>query len=108
MNQKKSIWQQADSFLSLSRKVIINGVTVLFLIVITFSVLGGLASSFSGSDEIETKDKILWFKPMGVVVDSKIGVSNSINFNALMEVYLVILKPNYFKSQRFSSSFLLT
>ncbi len=83
MNQKKSIWQQADSFLSISRKIIINGVTVLILVVITFSVLGGLASSFSGSDEIETKDKILWFKPMGVVVDSKIGVSNSINFNGL-------------------------
>ena len=60
MNQKKSIWQQADSFLSLSRKIIINGATVLILVVITFTVIGGVASSFSGSDEIDKKDKILW------------------------------------------------
>ena len=79
MNQKKSIWQQADSFLSLSRKIIINGATVLILVVITFSVIGGVASSFSGSDEIDKKDKILWFKPIGVVVDNSISSSSSID-----------------------------
>ena len=78
MNQKKSIWQQADSFLSLSRKIIINGATVLILVVITFTVIGGVASSFSGSDEIDKKDKILWFKPIGVVVDNSISSSSSI------------------------------
>ena len=79
MNQKKSIWQQADSFLSLSRKIIINGATVLILVVITFSVIGGVASSFSGSDEIDKKGKILWFKPIGVVVDNSISSSSSID-----------------------------
>ena len=79
MNQKKSIWQQADSFLSLSRKIIINGATVLILVVITFTVIGGVASSFSGSDEIDKKDKILWFKPIGVVVDNSISSSSSID-----------------------------
>jgi len=79
MNQKKSIWQQADSFLSLSRKIIINGATVLVLIVITFTVIGGVASSFSESDEIDKKDKILWFKPIGVVVDNSISSSSSID-----------------------------
>ena len=79
MNQKKSIWQQADSFLSLSRKIIINSATVLILVVITFSVIGGVASSFSGSDEIDKKDKILWFKPIGVVVDNSISSSSSID-----------------------------
>lgn len=79
MNQKKSIWQQADSFLSLSRKIIINSATILVLIVITFSVIGGVASSFSGSDEIDKKDKILWFKPIGVVVDNSISSSSSID-----------------------------
>ena len=79
MNQKKSIWQQADSFLSLSRKIIINGATVLILVVITFTVIGGVASSFSGSDEIGKQDKILWFKPIGVVVDNSISSSSSID-----------------------------
>ena len=79
MNQKKSIWQQADSFLSLSRKIIINGATVLVLIVITFTIIGGVASSFSESDEIDKKDKILWFKPIGVVVDNSISSSSSID-----------------------------
>ena len=79
MNQKKSIWQQADSFLSLSRKIIINSATILILVVITFSVIGGVASSFSGSDEIDKKDKILWFKPIGVVVDNSISSSSSID-----------------------------
>ena len=79
MNQKKSIWQQADSFLSLSRKIIINGATVLVLIVITFTVIGGVASSFSESDKIDKKDKILWFKPIGVVVDNSISSSSSID-----------------------------
>jgi protease-4 len=79
MNQKKSIWQQADSFLSLSRKIIINGATVLVLIVITFTVIGGVASSFTESDEIDKKDKILWFKPIGVVVDNSISSSSSID-----------------------------
>ena len=37
--------------------------------------MGGLASSFGGEEKVDTKDKILWFKPIGVVVDS--GVNSS-------------------------------
>ena len=75
MTDKKSIWNRASDFLALTRKIFINGVTAILLVVITFSILGGFASSFSGEEKIDTKDKVLWFKPIGVVVDS--GVNSS-------------------------------
>jgi len=84
MSEKKSIWGKADSFLSLSRKIIVNGATALVLVVLTFSILGGIGSAFGGSDEIETKDKILWFKPVGVVVDSEVLGSGSIDLNTIL------------------------
>ncbi len=84
MSEKKSIWGKADSFLSLARKIIVNGATALVLVVLTFSILGGIGSAFGGSDEIETKDKILWFKPVGVVVDSEVLGSGSIDLNTIL------------------------
>ena len=75
MTDKKSIWNRASDFLALTRKIFINGVTAIVLVVITFSILGGFASSFSGEEKIDTTDKVLWFKPIGVVVDS--GVNSS-------------------------------
>ena len=84
MSEKKSIWGKADSFLSLARKIIVNGATALVLVVLTFSILGGIGYAFGGSDEIETKDKILWFKPVGVVVDSEVLGSGSIDLNTIL------------------------
>ena len=84
MSEKKSIWGKADSFLSLARKIIVNGATALVLVVLTFSILGGIGSAFGGSDEVETKDKILWFKPVGVVVDSEVLGSGSIDLNTIL------------------------
>jgi protease-4 len=84
MTEKKSIWGKADSFLSLTRKIIVNGVTGLVLVVITLSILGGVTSIFSGSDEVETKDKILWFKPVGVVVDSEVIGQGSFSLNKIV------------------------
>ena len=84
MSEKKSIWGKADSFLSLARKIIVNGATALVLVVLTFSILGGIGSAFGGSDEIETKDKILWFKPVGVVVDSEVLGAGSIGINTIL------------------------
>ena len=84
MNEKKSIWGKADSFLSLARKIIVNGATALVLVVLTFSILGGVGSVFSGSDEVEVKDKILWFKPIGVVVDSEVLGAGSIGITTLI------------------------
>ena len=84
MNKKKSIWGKADSFLSLARKIIVNGATALVLVVLTFSILGGVGSVFSGSDEVEVKDKILWFKPIGVVVDSEVLGTGSVGLNTIL------------------------
>ena len=84
MTEKKSIWGKADSFLTSTRKIIVNGATALVLVLITFSLLGGIGSMFSGSDEIDKKDKILWFKPIGVVVDSKVLGSGSIDLNTIL------------------------
>ena len=70
---KKSIWKQADDFLSMTRKILVNGITALILIVITFSFIGGIVGSFGdASEEITSEDKVLWFKPIGVVVDTEV------------------------------------
>ena len=70
---KKSIWKQADEFLGMTRKILVNGITALILIVITFSFIGGIVGSFGdSSEEITSEDKVLWFKPIGVVVDTEV------------------------------------
>ena len=84
MSDKKSIWATADNFLTKTRKIIINSVTALLLIVITFSILGGVGSMFSGSDEIDTENKVLWFKPIGVVVDSEVRSGRNIDIDAIL------------------------
>ena len=84
MTEKKSIWAIADGFLTKTRKIIVNSVTALVLIVITFSILGGVGSMFSSQDEIDTKDKILWFKPIGVVVDSEVNIGGSFDLNTIL------------------------
>ena len=86
MSEKKSIWGKADSFLSLTRKIIVNGATALVLVVLTFSILGGVGSAFSGSDKVESKDKILWFKPIGVVVDSEVLGTGSVDLLSLIHI----------------------
>ena len=82
MSKVQSIWSKADRFLSLSRKIFINTLTAIFLIVITFAILGGIGSSFIPEEKIDTKNKILWFKPIGVVVDS--SVSSASSFDSLL------------------------
>ena len=84
MSEKKSIWAIADGFLTKTRKIIVNSFTALVLIVITFSILGGVGSMFSSQDEIDTKDKILWFKPIGVVVDSEVNIGGSFDLNTIL------------------------
>ena len=82
MSKVQSVWSKADKFLTLSRKIIINIATVVVLVVITFSLIGGIGSFFSEEESISTEDKILWFKPVGVVVDS--SSSSSTSFDALL------------------------
>ena len=73
VTNKKSIWKQADEFLGMTRKILVNGITALILIVITFSFIGGIVGSFgNSSEEITSEGKVLWFKPIGVVVDTEV------------------------------------
>jgi len=84
MSEKQSIWSKADSFLTTTRKIIFNSLTALILVIVTFSLLGGIGSMFSSSEEIDTEDKVLWFKPIGVVVDSEVSNSGDFNFNSIV------------------------
>ena len=72
MSKPQSLWSKADRFLTLSRKIVLNTFTALLLIIVTFSILGGIGSMFSSEEGIDKQDKILWFKPIGVVVDSEV------------------------------------
>ena len=84
MSEKQSIWSKADSFLTTTRKIIVNSLTALILVIVTFSLLGGIGSMFSSSEEVDTKDKVLWFKPIGVVVDSEVNSSGNFDFNSIV------------------------
>ncbi|MDA0774985.1 MAG: signal peptide peptidase SppA [Proteobacteria bacterium] len=84
MSEKKSIWAKADSFLTTTRKIIVNSLTALILVIVTFSLLGGIGSIFSSTEEVDTKEKVLWFKPIGVVVDSEVNSSVNFDFNSIV------------------------
>ena len=84
MSKSNSIWKQADSFLAMTRKILVNGVTAIVLIAITFTVLGGIFASFGDSEEVSAENKVLWFKPIGVVVDAEVYGSNNISIEDLL------------------------
>tara|TARA_B100001996_G_scaffold143558_1_gene109198 strand:+ start:117 stop:1955 length:1839 start_codon:yes stop_codon:yes gene_type:complete len=79
MSTAKSIWSKADKFLTITRKIIVNVFTAILLVFITFSILGGFGTMFSPEEKIDTNGKILWFKPIGVVVDSTVDSTPSID-----------------------------
>ncbi|MDA9842723.1 signal peptide peptidase SppA, partial [Gammaproteobacteria bacterium] len=60
------------------------GVTAIVLIAITFTFLGGIFASFGDSEEVSAENKVLWFKPIGVVVDSEVYGSNNISIEDLL------------------------
>ena len=85
MSSKRSIWKQADDFLSMTRKILVNGITAIVLIIITISFMGGIFTSFgSDSDEVSAKDKVLWFKPIGVVVDTEVFGTDTISLDEII------------------------
>ena len=84
MSEKQSIWSKADSFLTTTRKIIVNSLTALILVIITFSLLAGIGSMFGGSEKIDTKNKVLWFKPVGVVVDLEVNSSGNFDINGIV------------------------
>ena len=77
MSKVQSLWSKTDKFLTLSRKIILNSFTAIVLIILTFSIIAGISSFFTSDEKIETDGKILWFKPIGVVVDSSIDSTPS-------------------------------
>ena len=60
-----------DNLLSRFRRLFVNGFTAFFLLIIVIGVFSSIASFFE-SDKIETKDKILYLEPKGVIVDKSI------------------------------------
>ena len=67
----KNVMSFMDNLLSRFRKIFVNGITAFFLLLITIGVFSSIVSLFD-SDEIETKDKILYLEPKGVIVDKAI------------------------------------
>ena len=82
MNKPRSLWSKTDNFLSLIRKLLLNTITAIILVIITFSILGSIVSIFTDDEVLDSKDKILWFKPTGVVVDS--AVNSVPSFDSLL------------------------
>ena len=78
MSKTQSIWSKADKFLTLSRKIFLNSATILVLILITFSMIAGIGTIFSSEEKVNTENKVLWFKPVGVVVDTRTTSAPSI------------------------------
>ena len=72
MENAKSIIAFVDNLLGKFRRVFVNILTVLLLMLITLGIFGSLDSLFQ-SDEIETKDQILYLEPNGVIVDKAIS-----------------------------------
>ena len=68
MSEKQSIWSKADSFLTTTRKIIVNSLTALILVIITFSLLAGIGSMFSGFN-VKGEPKAVDY-PMQTVIDA--------------------------------------
>ena len=76
MKKTDSIWTKTDKFLSGMRRITLNVFTVAFLVFTTVGILatftGTLVNLGSGDEDINTDGKVLWFKPTGVVVDTAV------------------------------------
>ena len=67
----KNIMSFVDKLLSRFRRFFVNSITAFFLLIIVIGVLSSIISVFD-SEEIETKGKILYLEPKGVIVDKAI------------------------------------
>lgn len=70
MGNSKSFWGTVDSFLTKIRKIFLNIVTVIVFLFITIGIVGSFGAMFENEQTIDKEDKVLWFKPTGVVVDT--------------------------------------
>ena len=70
MSETKTFWGTVDSFLTKIRKIFLNIITVIVFLFITVGILGIFGAMFEDEQTVDKKDKVLWFKPIGVVVDT--------------------------------------
>lgn len=70
MGNSKTFWGTVDSFLTKIRKIFLNIVTVIVFLFITIGIVGSFGAMFENEQTIDKEDKVLWFKPTGVVVDT--------------------------------------
>jgi len=73
MKKIKSILSFIDNFLGKFRRVFLNILTLLFLVLLSSGFFYSLSSLFD-SDEVETADQVLYLEPKGIVVDKAIGI----------------------------------
>ncbi|MDA9882821.1 signal peptide peptidase SppA [Flavobacteriaceae bacterium] len=76
MGKIKNVISFVDSLLGKLRKLFVNTLTVLFLMLITFGFLYSLGGALFESNKVETEDKILYLEPKGVIVDKAILTSD--------------------------------
>ena len=72
MKKIKNVISFVENLLGKLRKLFVNTLTVLFLMLITFGFLYSLGGSLFESDKVETEDQILYLEPRGVIVDKAI------------------------------------
>ncbi|MDC0878925.1 signal peptide peptidase SppA [Flavobacteriaceae bacterium] len=72
MEKIKNVISFVENLLGKLRKLFVNTLTVLFLMLITFGFLFSLGESLFESDKVETEDQILYLEPKGVIVDKAI------------------------------------
>ena len=72
MKKIKNVISFVENLLGKLRKLFVNTLTVLFLMLITFGFLFSLGGSLFESDKVETEDQILYLEPKGVIVDKAI------------------------------------
>ena len=73
MEKLKSMLLFVDNFLGKFRRVFLNILTLLFLVLLSSGLFYSLSSLFD-SDEVETTDQVLYLEPKGIVVDKAIGI----------------------------------
>ena len=74
MEKIKSVISFIDNLLGKFRRVFLNILTVLFLMLLTFGFVYSLGSLFE-SDKVETADQILYLEPSGMIVDKAITIN---------------------------------
>jgi len=98
MEKIKNLFSFVDNLLEKFRKIFVNTLTFLFLVLITFGFFLSLGSLFE-SNKVETKGQVLYLEPSGVIVDKAItggelfkklevfeGSSNQIELEGFLKV----------------------